>query len=54
MAHVAEKTGILDGLKQFVVEEKKPVWGTCAGLIFLAETAEGAAFTVVPEEVCSC
>lgn len=42
MAHIANKTGMLEALKEFVVVQKKPVWGTCAGLIFLAETAEGA------------
>lgn len=42
MAHVAEKTGMLDALRKFVIEQRKPVWGTCAGLIFLAESADGA------------
>jgi imidazoleglycerol phosphate synthase glutamine amidotransferase subunit HisH len=42
MAHVAEKTGLLTHLREFVTQ-KRPVWGTCAGLIFLAESAEGAA-----------
>lgn len=41
MAHIADKSGMLEALRTFVVVEKKPVWGTCAGLIFLAETAEG-------------
>jgi pyridoxal 5'-phosphate synthase pdxT subunit len=41
MAHIAKKCGLLDALKIFVIEEKRPVWGTCAGLIFLAESAEG-------------
>jgi pyridoxal 5'-phosphate synthase pdxT subunit len=45
MAYVAEKSGILEGIRRFVIEEHKPVWGTCAGLIFLAESAEGAVFT---------
>lgn len=48
MAHIAVKTGMLDELRKFVIEESKPVWGTCAGLIFLAETAEGASYTRVP------
>jgi pyridoxal 5'-phosphate synthase pdxT subunit len=42
MAHIANKTGMLEALRNFVIVQKKPVWGTCAGLIFLAETAEGA------------
>jgi pyridoxal 5'-phosphate synthase pdxT subunit len=41
MAQVANKTGMLTALKEYVVVQQKPVWGTCAGLIFLAETAEG-------------
>jgi pyridoxal 5'-phosphate synthase pdxT subunit len=45
MAHVAEKTGLLQHLRKFVVDEGRPVWGTCAGLIFLAKSAEGT---------CSC
>jgi putative intracellular protease/amidase len=40
MAHVTEKTGMLTHLREFVTQ-KRPVWGTCAGLIFLAESAEG-------------
>jgi 5'-phosphate synthase pdxT subunit len=42
MAHIAVKTGMLDELRSFVVQQSKPVWGTCAGLIFLAATAEGS------------
>lgn len=42
MAHVANKTGMLEALREFVIRDGKPVWGTCAGLIFLAQTAEGA------------
>jgi pyridoxal 5'-phosphate synthase glutaminase subunit Pdx2 len=42
MAHVAEKTGMLAELRKFVNDNSRPVWGTCAGLIFLAESAEGA------------
>lgn len=34
MSLIAERTGMLDPLVQFAAE--KPVWGTCAGLIFLA------------------
>ncbi|KAL8708887.1 MAG: hypothetical protein Q9220_006343 [cf. Caloplaca sp. 1 TL-2023] len=31
--------GLLDGLREFVKVQRKPVWGTCAGLILLAEAA---------------
>lgn len=41
MAHVANTNGLLDELRDFVISQGKPVWGTCAGLIFLAESAEG-------------
>jgi len=38
MALVAERNGMLDKLKEWV-EKGKPVWGTCAGTIFLAKHA---------------
>jgi len=44
MAHVANTNGLLNELRDFVISQKKPVWGTCAGLIFLAESAEGRLF----------
>lgn len=37
---IAERTGLLQPLRQFVKVERKPVWGTCAGLILLAESAD--------------
>lgn len=40
MALVAEKWGLLPALRAFE-REGKPVWGTCAGLIFLADRATG-------------
>jgi 5'-phosphate synthase pdxT subunit len=40
MALVAEKWGLIPELQSFA-KEGKPVWGTCAGMIFLAERAEG-------------
>lgn len=40
MALVAERWGLLPALRQFA-KNKKPMWGTCAGLIFLAERATG-------------
>ncbi|KAM9928785.1 hypothetical protein OXX59_001604, partial [Metschnikowia pulcherrima] len=34
MSLIAERTGMFDPLVEFA--RQKPVWGTCAGLIFLA------------------
>ncbi|KAJ2904391.1 putative pyridoxal 5'-phosphate synthase subunit PDX2 [Zalerion maritima] len=39
MALVAAQSGLLEPLRKFVKVDKKPVWGTCAGLILLAEAA---------------
>src|ERR1700761_761012 len=36
---IAERTGLLEPLREFVKVERRPVWGTCAGLILLAEQA---------------
>ncbi|KAK5946020.1 Senecionine N-oxygenase [Knufia obscura] len=36
---VAARTDLLDSLRDFVKVERRPVWGTCAGLILLAEAA---------------
>lgn len=36
---VAARSGILEPLRDFVKVLRKPVWGTCAGLILLAESA---------------
>ncbi len=40
MALVAERWGLIPLLRQFLASGK-PIWGTCAGMIFLAERAEG-------------
>ena len=40
MALVAERWGLIPELKQFSAEQR-PVWGTCAGAIFLADKATG-------------
>ncbi|KAK3307227.1 PdxT/SNO family [Chaetomium strumarium] len=37
MAIVARRLGLLDPLREFVKVRHKPVWGTCAGLVMLAE-----------------
>ncbi|KAK9448400.1 class I glutamine amidotransferase-like protein [Limtongia smithiae] len=39
---IAERTGLLEPLRSFVRVEKKPVWGTCAGLILLSNEASKA------------
>ncbi|KAI8957513.1 pyridoxine synthesis protein PDX2 [Daldinia sp. FL1419] len=39
---VAAQSGLLEPLREFVKVNKKPTWGTCAGLIFLAEQASAA------------
>ena len=36
---IAERTGLLKPLREFVKLQRRPVWGTCAGLILLAESA---------------
>ena len=36
---VAADSHLLEPLRQFVKVDRKPVWGTCAGLILLAEAA---------------
>lgn len=41
MALVAERWGLIPQLQQFAAQ-KRPIWGTCAGLIFLASRASGA------------
>mmetsp|Transcript_22071 Transcript_22071/g.36825 ORF Transcript_22071/g.36825 Transcript_22071/m.36825 type:complete len:257 (-) Transcript_22071:249-1019(-) len=40
MALVAHRWGLIDALREFAASGK-PIWGTCAGLIFLAEDGEG-------------
>jgi 5'-phosphate synthase pdxT subunit len=36
---IASRCGLLEPLRDFVRVQRKPVWGTCAGLILLAESA---------------
>lgn len=40
MALVAERWGLIPELRQFAAQQR-PIWGTCAGLIFLADRASG-------------
>ena len=40
MALVAERWGLIPVMKTFAAEGR-PIWGTCAGLIFLADRAKG-------------
>lgn len=42
LAFVARQTNLLDPLRHFVKVDRKPTWGTCAGLILLADEATGA------------
>jgi hypothetical protein len=52
MALVAERWGLIPQLQQFAAQ-KRPIWGTCAGLIFLASRASGAsAAAAVPLPCC--
>eukprot|EP00983_Pelagomonas_calceolata_P027231 855727-Pelagomonas_calceolata.AAC.2 len=39
MALIAERWGLIPLLREFLASGK-PIWGTCAGMIFLAEKAE--------------
>ncbi|BFZ61496.1 Senecionine N-oxygenase [Saitoella coloradoensis] len=36
---VAQRTGLLEPLREFVKIQRKPTWGTCAGMILLSEQA---------------
>ncbi|KAK9783782.1 putative Glutamine amidotransferase [Seiridium cardinale] len=36
---VAQQSGLLQPLRDFVKTKRKPTWGTCAGLIFLSKEA---------------
>lgn len=40
MANIAQRWGLIPELKSFA-ELGRPIWGTCAGLIFLADRASG-------------
>ncbi|GBF93728.1 pyridoxal biosynthesis protein [Raphidocelis subcapitata] len=40
MAHIAERWGLIPELQAWA-RQGRPIWGTCAGMIFLAERAEG-------------
>ncbi|KAF2430769.1 SNO glutamine amidotransferase [Tothia fuscella] len=39
MSLVAERSGMLEPLREFVKVHRNPTWGTCAGLILLSESA---------------
>ncbi|KAF2397953.1 SNO glutamine amidotransferase [Trichodelitschia bisporula] len=39
MSLVAQRSGLLEPLRDFVKAARKPTWGTCAGLILLSESA---------------
>lgn len=40
MANIAERWGLIPDLRSYCAQSR-PVWGTCAGLIFLADRATG-------------
>lgn len=44
---VAESTQLLDPLRQFVRDPSKTIWGTCAGLILLAQKASSSSSSSV-------
>ncbi|KAI5953350.1 SNO1 [Candida jiufengensis] len=37
MSYIAERTELLPHLYNFIADESKSIWGTCAGLIFLSK-----------------
>ncbi|RKF61519.1 putative pyridoxal 5'-phosphate synthase subunit PDX2 [Erysiphe neolycopersici] len=39
---IAQRTNLLEPLRKFVKVLKKPTWGTCAGMILLAEATNGS------------
>jgi 5'-phosphate synthase pdxT subunit len=39
MALIAERTNLLEPLREFVKVSRRPTWGTCAGMILLSESA---------------
>ncbi|PWW77472.1 SNO glutamine amidotransferase [Tuber magnatum] len=39
MALIAERSNILEPLREFVKVHRRPTWGTCAGMILLSEAA---------------
>ncbi len=45
MALIAERWGMIPELRTFA-KGGRPIWGTCAGLIFLADKASGLAQSI--------
>lgn len=39
MALIAERSNLLEPLRDFVKADRRPTWGTCAGMILLSEAA---------------
>ncbi|AET40860.1 pyridoxal 5'-phosphate synthase subunit PdxT Ecym_7001 [Eremothecium cymbalariae DBVPG len=48
ISQIAERTGLYDHLYKFVRTEGKSVWGTCAGMIFLARDVRNQANLLKP------
>lgn len=46
MSLIAERCGLLEPLRHFVKVQRRSVWGTCAGLILLAESANKSKSTL--------
>lgn len=46
MALIAERWGLIPELRSFA-KRGRPIWGTCAGLIFLADRASGIGHTQI-------
>jgi 5'-phosphate synthase pdxT subunit len=53
MALVADRWGLIPELQRFANAEKRPIWGTCAGLIFLANQATGEASNTCNNLTCT-
>nr|OQO29831.1 hypothetical protein B0A51_01988 [Rachicladosporium sp. CCFEE 5018] len=41
MSLIASRTALLEPLRDFINVARKPIWGTCAGLILLADVVSG-------------
>ncbi|SCV01529.1 LAME_0G16820g1_1 [Lachancea meyersii CBS 8951] len=48
MSLIAQRCGLFEPLQQFVKDPTKAIWGTCAGLIFLAREITSDAKLVTP------
>ena len=44
---IGRDNGMWEALKKFIIADKKPCWGTCAGMILLAEKVVGASAVII-------